>query len=343
MTFGARVLKTGIAVTIALYMSRLAGMTPPVIAGIAAIFAMQPSIYRSWSYFREQLQTNAMGAALAMLAGLFFQNEPIVVGLVCIIIISLLLKFKMEDTIGLTLVTAIAVMEAPGGHWSFALNRFLLSVIGIFSAFLINVIFIPPKPKEQFVSQVQSVFDRLSLLLRTVISDEMKESVYQLEKKGLEDSLRSLESKYKLFEEEQKKMKRMKYSEVRLIVVYKQMLGTLVKGSEILDAAEEHYFPTVRSPEINARFDRQLEILIKFHEHVLLKFQGKIKPDSPLEEAWETESEEFIQAVLDGYASRSEGNLRLTVTAAEIYDYSLRISRLDKLVEQYNKGNEEKE
>ena len=52
MSFGARVLKTGIAVTLALYLSSLfLNPQSPVPAAIAAIFAMQPSIYRSWKYF----------------------------------------------------------------------------------------------------------------------------------------------------------------------------------------------------------------------------------------------------------------------------------------------------
>lgn len=68
MSFGARVLKTGIAVTLALYLSSLfLNPQSPVPAAIAAIFAMQPSIYRSWKYFLDQLQTTTLGAIVALL------------------------------------------------------------------------------------------------------------------------------------------------------------------------------------------------------------------------------------------------------------------------------------
>lgn len=82
MAFGARILKTGMAVTLALYLSMLLQFPSPVGAAIAAIFAMQPSIYRSWRYFLDQVQTSTIGAALALLGGMLLSNEPIAVGLV---------------------------------------------------------------------------------------------------------------------------------------------------------------------------------------------------------------------------------------------------------------------
>ncbi|MGV2644390.1 aromatic acid exporter family protein, partial [Clostridium perfringens] len=53
MAFGARMFKTGLAVTLALYLAMLFDFKSPVVAAIAAIFAMQPSIYRSWRYFLD--------------------------------------------------------------------------------------------------------------------------------------------------------------------------------------------------------------------------------------------------------------------------------------------------
>ena len=47
MKLGARILKTGIAIVLALLIAQLIGLPSPVFAGIAAIFAVQPTIYRS--------------------------------------------------------------------------------------------------------------------------------------------------------------------------------------------------------------------------------------------------------------------------------------------------------
>jgi uncharacterized membrane protein YgaE (UPF0421/DUF939 family) len=342
MTFGARMLKTGIAVTVSLYISELLGFTPSVIAAVAAIFAIQPSIYRSWRYFLEQLQTNTLGAVIALIAGKVFSNEPIIIGLVCILVIMICLKINMEETVGLTLVTVIAVMEASG-QWHFALNRFLQMLIGISAAFLINILFIPPKPKVQFLTLIQTVFAKLSLLLRTAISDEMKEAVSREEKQGLESALQSLTDKYKLYEEEFKKLKRAAFSDSRSLIVYKQMLQTLHKGWEVLDTIDRHYFQSYRTPEWDAFFDSQLEILIKYHEHILLKFEQKLKSESSEMYLLEEQNDQFLQTFMSQYTETGESMFRLSIVAAAMYDYGFQAIRLNKLVEQYHRSEESRE
>ncbi|GAA3407300.1 aromatic acid exporter family protein [Paenibacillus hodogayensis] len=342
MTFGARMLKTGIAVTLALYISSWLHFTPPVIAAVAAIFAMQPSIYRSWRYFLDQVQTNTLGAAIALLAGMYFSNEPIAIGVLCILVIMVCIKFKMEETIGLTLVTVVAVMEASG-QWDFALNRFLLSLIGIVSAFVINIAFLPPRPKAQFHEQVRAVFTQLSLLLRTAVSDEMKEKVFREQKQALQDGLISLAAKYKLLEEEHKKLKRSKYRQTRQLVVDKQLLFTLQKGYEVLEAVHEHFFQAERTPDMNKSYDRHLEKIIKYHEHVLLKFEDKLKSGShnsfPIEEA----NDRFMQQATDGYRASKDGSLRLLIVAAAMYDYGHQTVRLNRMVRHIDSAEAERE
>lgn len=332
MTFGARMLKTGVAVTLALYAGTLLGLSSPVIAAIAAIFAMQPTIYRSWRYLIDQLQTNTLGAILAMLGGMVFSNEPIAVGLVCILVIMICLQLKMGDTIGITLVTVVSVMEASG-QWEFALNRFLLSLIGIFSAFIINIALFPPKPKVQLEQQFRQTFDRLSLLLRTAVSDEIKESVFRADKRELEETISQLADKYKLMEEDQKKIKAPKFSDHRQLVVYKQMLRALRKGFEVLDAVEQHYFQATRTPELNREFDEHLEKLTKFHEHILLKFGDKLKPGYSETLRFETENDEFLRRMLDRYTEERTGVLRLSIVSAEMYEYGHQLERLNRLAD----------
>lgn len=338
MAFGARMFKTGLAVTLALYLTMLFNFQTPVVAAIAAIFAMQPSIYRSWRYFLDQLQTSTLGAVLAMLGGYFLSNQPIAVGLICIVVIMICMKLNMGETIGLTLVTVISVMEASG-QWDFALNRFILTIIGIISAFLINIFVFPPKPKEQYFERIHSVFEKMSLLLRTAISHEMKDSVYRAEKKALESAIKSLSDKYNLFEEEQKKLKRAKYSQARQLVVYKQLLQSLRKGYEVLDAVENHYFQAERTDEVDAEFDHNLERLMKYHEHILWKFEGKLKPNEHEAENMSVCNEEFMERVMREHGSEPAG-MRLSVVAATMYDYGYQLDRLNRVADQINRLGE---
>ena len=62
MKLGARIFKTGIAIVLSLYSAQLLHSPSPVFAGIAAIFAIQPTIYRSYLTIIEQIQGNLIGA-----------------------------------------------------------------------------------------------------------------------------------------------------------------------------------------------------------------------------------------------------------------------------------------
>lgn len=341
MAFGARMFKTGLSVTLALYLTMLLGITSPVGAAIAAIFAMQPSIYRSWRYFLDQLQTSTLGAIIAMLGGYFLSNQPIAVGLVCIVVIMICIKLNMGETIGLTLVTVISVMEASG-QWDFAINRFFLTLIGIVSAFLINILVFPPKPREQYFKQINDVFGKMSLLLRTAISHEIKDAVYRDEMNSLEGKIKSLADKYNLFEEEQKKLKRAKYSHSRQLVVYKHLLSSLQKGYEVLVAVENHYFQARRTEEIDQEFDANLERLIKFHEHILWKFEDKLKPNEEEAESMAEQNEAFMDGVMNG-AGSAPGGFRLSVVAAAMYDYGHTLERLNRVADHISRMVEGKE
>jgi hypothetical protein len=193
------------------------------------------------------------------------------------------------------------------------------------------------------VALIQSVFTKMSLLLRTAISDEMREAVSREEKQGLESALQSLTDKYKLYEEEFKKLKRATYSDSRSLVVYKQMLQTLHKGWEVLDTIEEHYFRTSRTPQWDAFFDSQLEQLMKYHEYILLKFEQRLKSESSEMDLLEVQNDQFLQTFMSQYTESGESMFRLSIVAAAIYDYGLQAIRLDKLVEQFHRGADSRE
>ena len=201
---------------------------------------------------------------------------------------------------------------------------------------------VSPKPKEQYITRIHIVFGKMSLLLRTAISHEMKDSVYRAEKKELESAIKSLSDKYNLFEEEQKKLKRAKYSQARQLVVYKQLLQSLRKGYEVLDAVENHYFQAERSEEIDEQFDHNLERLMKYHEHILWKFEDKLKPNEDEAETMAENNEAFMEQVMCGPGA-NPGGLRLSVVAASMYDYGYQLDRLNRVADQISRVVDDKE
>lgn len=342
MTIGARVLKTGMAVALALYISELFGFASPLITTVAAILTIQPSIYRSWQQVLDQLQTNLLGAAMALVAMKLFGQTPIAVGLVCILVILVSIRLKMETTIGVTLVTVVAIMEAHGQEMTMALERFLMVLAGMGAAFTVNVAVFPPRPRRQFTEQVHHAFSQMSLLLRTAISNEMREQVYRKEKEKLHKTLRKLEDSYNLFEEERKVLARTKRSHARQLLVSKQMIKALQKGSDLLEVVEEHYFASPRAGDWAIRFDRQIEDLTKYHESIVLKLENKMKPNMSMEPGEEREAR-LVAELTDYVREDPDEHKRLIFVASALFEYAYHLRRLEKLVDHTQRSSGEAE
>lgn len=340
MIFGPRVVKTGIAVTISLYICFLFNLKPAAFAAVAAIFTIQPSIYRSWRQLLDQVVTNTMGAAIALFSIYFLGDNPAIIGIVVMLVISLSLKMKMESTIPLTLVTVLIIMSAPDNeNISFILNRFFIILVGIGSALIVNLMISPPNYKKNYFEKTTTVFQKMSLLLRTAVSNELTESSVHEQTKQLRNDIRRLEEDYKIFDEERTKMSKLKPQDVREIVVFKQMLKTLQQGEEVLENIGEHYVQSYAGTEEDQLFDSHLERLTKFHEYLLLKYEGKVRFN---EEAGEynlaLESSLFFEKFMEHYMKNKNQKLRLFIIASSIVEYSFYLERLDQLIVQYMKG-----
>ncbi|TVY01318.1 FUSC family protein [Cohnella terricola] len=343
MTIGARVLKTGLAVAIALWVGQLVGLGSPLIAAIAAIFTIQPSIYRSWMQVLEQLQSNVLGASIAIAAVTLIGNTPILVGLVCVGVILLCIRLKTEDTIALTLVTVVVIMEAQGQGWMVAWDRLAAILTGMASAFAVNVIVAPPRHRTRFMQRVEEAQSLLSRLLRTVISNELKESVYRKEQEELRAKIRKLEDFYKMFAEERVWRRNDKLKRGRLLVVYKEMLTALERGYALIEAVEEQYWAVSTPKSWNRLIDREIEVLCGYHEQLMWKWDGKMKAGvctaAPPPEASMLLSEMIDKQLEEDKVARS----RMLVMTAAVYNYEERLRRLDKLVDHWMQREDQAE
>ncbi|WP_239616130.1 FUSC family protein [Cohnella mopanensis] len=335
MTIGARVLKTGIAVALALWIGELVGLGSPMIAAIAAIFTIQPSIYRSWMQVLEQVQSNVLGAIIAITAVWLVGNTPILVGLVCIGVILLCIRLKTEETIALTLVTVVVIMEAQGQGWMVALDRLAAILTGMVSAFAVNVAIAPPRHRNRFLKQVEEVQSMLSRLLRTVVSNELKENVFRKEQHELRNKLRKLDEFYELFAEERVWRKNSRQKRVRLLVVYKGMLTSLERGYALIEAVEDHYWAVSTGKAWNRLIDRQIETLCGYHEQLLWKWAGKMKPGASAAAPPPEASILLTELIGENTEKDLNARARLLVITSAVYTYEERLRRLDKLMEQW--------
>src|SRR5690625_7036224 len=104
MKLGARIFKTGFAVAIALSITRMLDFPSAVVAGFAAVFAIQPSVYQSFKITIRQLYASFIGVLTGIIAADLIGNDAVIVGLavVLVIVIVRFLNFeKSADSIAL--------------------------------------------------------------------------------------------------------------------------------------------------------------------------------------------------------------------------------------------------
>lgn len=339
MTIGARVLKTGIAVSFALWLGTLIGLNSPLLAAIAAIFTIQPSIYRSWKQVLEQVQGNLLGAAIAIGAVWLAGASPIAVGITCVGVILLCLRIGTEATIGLTLVTVVVIMEAGGSGsqgWLLAADRLGAIMTGIVSAFAVNVAIAPPRHTKRFVSQVREAQAFMSRLLRTAVSNELREKLYRTEQEELRTRIRALEEFHKLFAEERVWRSDSRRERARLLVVYRSMLAALFQGGALIDAVNDYYYAVRTAGAWNRLIERQIETLCGYHEQLLWKWAGHIKPGAAAHGP-PPESSALLAGMVAEQSENAAPNerARLLVVTTAIFSYEERLRRLDKHISQY--------
>ncbi|WP_080848295.1 FUSC family protein [Cytobacillus gottheilii] len=351
MKLGARILKTGIAIILALFLSELLQLPNPVFAGIAAIFALQPTIYRSYLSIIEQIQGNSIGAFIAVIFVLLFGNDIFIIGLGAIILITINLKLRIENTIALSLVTLLAIMESPGDDFiQFALIRFSTIMLGVFSAFIINLVFLPPKYENKLYNRISNVTEDVTKWLRLTVRRASEHHTLKSDIEKMQDSISKLDMLYGMYKEERNYFKNNALAKSRKLVIYRQMISTTKRALETLKKL--HRFDNDMADiteEFQYTLQQQLDCLIHYHEHVMLKFIGKVRPQVSFEEGEVTLNRRelfqvFIQQQrqMDTDRDIEESMLPHTMQIVSAFmDYLEQVEHLDMLISSFQAYHKE--
>ncbi|KOP70900.1 MULTISPECIES: FUSC family protein [Cytobacillus] len=339
MKLGARILKTGIAIILSLLLSELFQLPSPVFAAIAAIFAVQPTIYRSFLSIIEQIQGNFIGAIIAVIFVLLLGNHIVIIGLAAIIVITINLKLKIENTISLSLVTMIVIMETPGDEFiQFALIRFSTIMLGVLSAFIVNLVFLPPKYEKKLYYKISDVTEETTKWIRLTIRHASEHRLLKNDIGKMKESVRSLDHLYVMYKEERNYFKKNTLVKSRKLVIYRQMISTVKRSLEMLRRLHRFENDLQEMPaEFQHAVQQQLDCLIHYHEHVMLKFIGKVKPNVTFEEGdIILNSKELLNLF---FANQKEAKIEDEATLSHtvqilsaIINYDEQVVHLDKLI-----------
>lgn len=156
MKIGARILKTGIAVTITMYLCRLLQLEPAFFGAVSAVVNMQPSIFLTVKTAKDQIAVHMIGVGAGLLFGWLFGGNPLVMGAVGILLILVYIRLGLQGGISMGIVAAIFVMGS--GQELFlphAINRTGVIFTGLATAMLVNVLLWPPRYGRQFKAKLR--------------------------------------------------------------------------------------------------------------------------------------------------------------------------------------------
>ncbi|MFA7575531.1 MAG: aromatic acid exporter family protein [Arcobacteraceae bacterium] len=158
--FGARTIKTGIAVTISLFLSQYVPYSLPLLAGVAAVICMQPSITAGIQKGIVRIKATIVGGLTGLLLYYMFGNNLLVIGASVIIILWICRHLKWEEGIPLAALTVIAAMlQVSGEVLPYTAGRVISTLIGIIVATLINIVVVPPRHHITFRQEMRDLTD----------------------------------------------------------------------------------------------------------------------------------------------------------------------------------------
>lgn len=157
MAPGARIIKTGIAVAVTLYICSLLKLEPAIFGAISAVINLQPSMYLTFRTAWNQVLAHIVGVGVALVLGYSLGGSPFTMGMATVIIIWLYLKLKLENGILMGIVAAIFVMGAsPDQFFNHALVRSGVIFTGLFVATMVNILLFRPQYQEKYIEKVRN-------------------------------------------------------------------------------------------------------------------------------------------------------------------------------------------
>jgi len=342
MKLGARILKTGIAVVVALYVCQLLDLeSVAAIAAIAAVLTVQPSLYRSWKHLLEQVQANVIGVSFAIAGVLLLGSHPVVIGITIIVVIALCLRLGFHTSIELAVLSVIAVsFNVSEDYLPFALERFILIMIGIFASMLVNMLFLPPKYETKLMSQIKDTRAHMSLLMRNMIYQEI--TSYPTEKKRVQESLKRVATYYELYTEDRPSYYKSRKSPdaMRKLLIFRKMTRILERELEVIQAIERHRGGLASlPPNLLENIHLHVEDLAVYHQKIIGKFEGTIKATYPHERSQHVFAGEanLLHDLMNLYNPQSEDEtwVHLFPIVATLSELARQLDHLDKLVNVY--------
>lgn len=146
---GARLIKTGLAVSLATGLMSLVDPTHGLVgAGVSAALMIAPSKEAGKEWAKTQFCAAAFGALVGAVVGQFIGWAPWLSGLVVAGLILALTEMNLAGAIGGGLSNCLFILEHTEHGWKYAAFRFAASVVGLIIGWVVNVYVLPYRPPQ---------------------------------------------------------------------------------------------------------------------------------------------------------------------------------------------------
>ena len=157
---GARTLKTGIAVTLSVFLAKYIPYSLPILAGTAAAICIQPSITVGLQKGFDRAKTTVVAGLFGLVLYFLFGSNLLVLGLAVIVLITLFQKLRWLDGIVLAALTVTAIMLGEAENVIiYTVGRVTSTLIGIAAATATNILLAPPRHHATFRQELKELTD----------------------------------------------------------------------------------------------------------------------------------------------------------------------------------------
>ncbi|HZK84018.1 MAG TPA: aromatic acid exporter family protein [Desulfosporosinus sp.] len=165
---GWRIIKTGIAVSLCIWIAQLLKFEYPFYSAIAAVIAMQATIEGSLKTGLHRMKGTMVGAVTGYVFALVVVNNPWWTGLGLIVTMTILKIMKWQEAMSIASVVFIAIsVQLTGKPLDYAVNRILDTALGIIIAYLVNRWVFPPRYHKETEKSFQDARHHVIRLYKT--------------------------------------------------------------------------------------------------------------------------------------------------------------------------------
>lgn len=164
MYIGARIIKTGLAITITILICKALNIEPVLFATATAAVNMQPTVSKSIRNAWEQIAVHLIGIIIAIGLGYTLGTNPWVIGLAVIVMLTVTFRLKLAENLDIGALSVILILESSPDHFLADVQLHASAIfIGLGVALLVNRILAPPKFKKQLNDELYYIFQETSI------------------------------------------------------------------------------------------------------------------------------------------------------------------------------------